>query len=134
MSREQLASPKHECTMRYGSAIAEKVVDGCKYVICVRVGMAQPSEQVGHRIRLAPGINESSASAGAWSGVLFAQRRGERESYDIELQEISGDIDCPMAGMGAAIAATVAAWVACGDDWQESDLGDMHGWSLRRPA
>lgn len=115
--------------MRYGSALVEKVIDGRKCVIRVGVGVER-SAGTGRRVRLGDGLAESAASAGAWSGVQFARRRVGRDNYDILIREIIGDVECPMAGMGAAIAATVAAWVAFGDGWQETDLGDMLGWSL----
>jgi hypothetical protein len=119
--------------MRYGSALVEKVVDGRKCVIRVGVGVERTAG-IGRRVRLGEGLAESAASAGAWSGVSFAQRCVGRDNYDVLIREISGDVNCPMAGMGAAIAGAVAAWVACGDDWREADLGDTMGWSLRRPA
>jgi len=119
--------------MRYGSALAETVINGRKCVIRVGVSVERTST-TGSRVRLADGLAESAASAGAWSGVQFAQRRVGRDNYDIVIREITGDVDCPMAGMGAAIAATVAAWVAYGDEWHEADLGDTSGWSLRRQA
>ena len=113
--------------------MVEKVIDGRKCVIRVGVGVERTAE-VGRRVRLGEGLGESAASGGAESGVSFAQRRVGRDNYDIVIREISGDVDCPMAGLGAALAATVAAWVACGDEWEEEDLGDTMGWSIRRSA
>jgi hypothetical protein len=118
--------------MQYGFATVQKVIDGHNCVIGVRVCVTQPFERVGHCVRVSTDANEPSTSAGAQSGVLFAQRRVGCDNYDIEIQEITGDIHCPMAGMGAALAATLAVWAATGDEWNERDLGDLYGWSVDR--
>lgn len=118
--------------MRHGSAITEKVIDGRKRVIEVRVAVDRPNDVGKSYIRCADKHDRSAAGAGAWSGAGFARHRVDRDFYQIEILEINGDTDAPEAGMGAAVASVAATWIAYGIDWNDADLGDAYGWSLRR--
>ena len=119
--------------MRYGSAMVEKVIDGRKHVIRVRVAVERPPTRDRSYIRNGNGIGESGVGAGAWSGALFARHKVDRDHFGIEIQEISGDLESPDASCGAAVASAAATWIAYGADWKDADLLDTYGWSIRRP-
>jgi hypothetical protein len=129
--------------MRYGSAMVEKVIDGRKHVIRVRVAVERSRRPGRSYTRYGEGITKNGVSVGvrvgAWSGARFATRfareKVDPEYFGIEIQEINGDLDSrPDASEGAAVASAVATWIACGADWKDADLVDTYGWSLRRPA
>jgi hypothetical protein len=112
--------------------MAEKLIDGRKRVIEVRVAVDRPNEAGKSYIRCVAEHDRSSAGAGAWSGARFARDRVDRDYFQIDILEINGDTDAPEAGMGAAVASVAATWIAYGIDWTDADLGDTYGWSLRR--
>jgi hypothetical protein len=114
--------------------MAEKVIDGRKCVIEVRVAVDRPRDAGKSYIRCVDKHDRSAAGAGAWSGARFARHWVDRDYFQIDILEISGDIDVPEAGMGASVASCAAIWIAYGVDWTDADLGDTHGWSLRRPV
>jgi hypothetical protein len=114
--------------------MAEKVIDGRTCVIEVRVGVGRPRDARESYIRCVAKHDRSAAGAGAWSGARFARDRVDRDYFQIDILEINGDVDVPEAGMGAAVAAVAATWIAYGVDWTDGDLGDTYGWSLRRSA
>ena len=120
--------------MPYGSAMVEKVIDGRKHVIRVRVAVERPSSPDRSYIRYGEGITENGVSVGAWSGARFARHKVDRDHFGIVIQEINGDLDSPDASSGTAVASAVATWIAYGADWKDADLVDTYGWSLRRPT
>jgi len=120
--------------MRQASAIVEKVIDGRKRVIEVRVAVDRPKDARKSYIRCVEEHDRSGAGAGAWSGARFARHRVDSNYFQIDILEINGDTDAPDAWMGAAIASAVATWMAYAVDWTDADLGDTYGWSLRRAA
>jgi hypothetical protein len=120
--------------VRHASAMAEKVIDGRKLVIQVRVAVDRPQDADQSYIRCVDEHHRSAAGAGAWSGARFARHRVDRDYFQIDILEINGNVDAPEAGMGAAVASVAATWIAYGVDWTDAELGDTHGWSLRRPV
>src|SRR5688500_13881231 len=119
--------------MKYGSAMVEKVIDGRKHVIRVRVAVERPGKGQRSYIRLAKGIAEHPVSTAAWDGGRFARHKVDVDYFGIEVQEINGDLDSPDAPTGAALACAVATWIAYGVDWDDGDLVETRGWSIRRP-
>lgn len=119
--------------MRYASAMVEKVVDGRKYVIRVRVAVERPTDSRQSYIRCASNLSNSGCSAAAWSGARFARWKVDRDYFGIEIREITGDLNAPGAADGAAIATVIATWIAYGVEWQDGDLVETYGWSLLRP-
>lgn len=115
--------------MRQASAMAEKMIDGRKRVIQVRVAVDRSRDAGKSYIRCIDAHDQSAAGAGAWSGARFA---AHRDYFQIDILEINGDMDAPEAGMGAAVASVAASWIAYGVNWADADLGDTCGWSLRR--
>jgi hypothetical protein len=118
--------------MREASAIVERVIDGRKHVIEVRVAVDRPNDARKSYIRCVDKYDRTAAGAGAWSGARFARDRVDRNYFQIDILEINGDTEAAEAGMGAAVASVVATWMAYGVDWTDADLGDTYGWSLRR--
>jgi len=118
--------------MRYGSAMVEKLIDGRKHVIQVRVAVERPSRRDRSYIRYGKGIVESAVSVGAWSGARFARDKVDRDYFGIEIREINGDLESADAACGAAVASAVATWIAYGVDWEDADLVETYGWTLRR--
>jgi hypothetical protein len=120
--------------MRYGSAMVEKLIDGRKHVIKVRVAVERPSSPSGSYIRYGTGITENGVSIGAWSGARYARHKVDHDSFGVEIHEITGDLDTMDACDGAAVACVAATWIAYGVDWKDADLGPTYGWSLRQPS
>jgi hypothetical protein len=113
--------------------MVEKVMDGRRHVIQVRVAVAGPRDARDSYIRCVEKHAHTAAGAGAWSGARFARHRVDRDYFQIDILEINGDVDAPAAGMGAAIASCAATWIAYAVDWNDADLGNTDGWVIRRP-
>ena len=112
--------------------MVEKLIAGRKHVIRVRVGVERPNGWKRSYVRRAPDIKDDGVLAGAISGALFARRKSYPDRFGIKIEEISGDLESSDSSFGAAAAAAVATWIAFGSDWDDADLLDTHGWSVRR--
>jgi hypothetical protein len=116
--------------MRHGSATVVNDAGEVPVTISVSVAVERPAAPASSYLRCTADVPENVRAA-ALSGARFARHAVDLHCFGIEVSEVAGDLDDPLAEEGLPVAVTFAVWSAWGHRWSEAKARPMAGWSLR---